>query len=290
MGRYSSCTYFDKFYDAVEKCFSAVSRADACTILRETILAPDDYELDFNDVTYTKPQIFDMLAHSLAKSCIFDNKEQWHSEFTENAANVIRHMNDGYISQENFDERTEFLNKAAKSEFMLFAALACTKAAQSNDMEFSEELILNIVRFREFGDLIEKYTSNEVNIETSVENFERAKPIYKMLKSLQNLGYYYNFSTKERAGLGINHEDDGDLRGNFNFYNWLKRLMLLQLRKEISVSESVSSQNKEELVKSPLSRISELRGIYNKRRFDSNRFNMLKQSQGSDNIGTKTDN
>ena len=66
--------------------------------------------------------------------------------------------------------------------------------------------------------------------------------------------------------------------------------MLLQLRKEISVSESVSSQNKEELVKSPLSRISELRGIYNKRRFDSNRFNMLKQSQGSDNIGTKTDN
>ena len=45
MGRYSDCTYFDALYDAVSELFPVVSRPEACTILRETILAPDDYEV-----------------------------------------------------------------------------------------------------------------------------------------------------------------------------------------------------------------------------------------------------
>ena len=43
MGRYTNCTYFYTLYDAVNDLFPAVSREEACTILRETILAPDDY-------------------------------------------------------------------------------------------------------------------------------------------------------------------------------------------------------------------------------------------------------
>lgn len=296
MGRYSSCTYFQTLYDAVKSNFPAVSSTDAATILRETILAPDDYELDFNDTIYTKHELLSMFGHTLAQECITDDKETTHAMILETTADIIKHMNDGYISQDDYSERQEFLEKINRYDFMLFAALAFTKASEENDASLFSELILNIVRLREIKDLIENYTPDIVNQETTVQDFERAKPIYKMLKSLQNLGYNYNFSVKERVSLGIDHEEDEDLGDKFNFTHWLKRLMLLQLRKEVAgtpATASVTVNNKEEEEDEPTSsydRIARLRGIYNKRKFDIQRFNMIEQTKNTSVEETETQN
>ena len=294
MGRYSNCTYFQTLYDAVESNFPAVSRNDAVTILRETILAPDDYELDFNDTVYTKHELLSMFGRTLAQKCVTDDKETTHAMILETTAEIIKHMNDGYISKEDYSERQDFLEKINRYDFMLFAALAFTKASENGEPELCDELTLNIIRLREIIDLIENYTPDIVDQETTVRDFERAKPIYKMLKSLQNLGYNYNFSIKERVSLGIDHEEDEDLKGNFNFNNWLKRLMLLQLRKEISISSapitSAVNTEKEEEPVSSYDRIARLRGIYNKRRFDIHRFNMIEQNKSSSVGDTETQN
>ena len=141
---------------------------------------------------------------------------------------------------------------------------------------------MNIIRFRELKDLIENYTPDMVDEETTVQDFERAKPIYKMLKSLQSLGYNYNFSAKERSSLNIDHEQDEDLTNRFNFYNWLKRLMLLQLRKEVSTplaKGTAMNVNASFEDLTDFDRIAQLRGTYNKRRFDRNRFNMLEHAK-----------
>lgn len=296
MGRYSSCTYFQTLYEAVESNFPAVSSTDAATILRETILAPDDYELDFNDTIYTKHELLSMFGHTLAQECITDDKETTHAMILETTADIIKHMNDGYISQDDYSERQEFLEKINRYDFMLFAALAFTKASGENNDSLFSELVLNIVRLREIKDLIENYTPDIVNQETTVQDFERAKPIYKMLKSLQNLGYNYNFSVKERVSLGIDHEEDEDLGDKFNFTHWLKRLMLLQLRKEVAgtpATASVTVNNKEEEEDEPTSsydRIARLRGIYNKRKFDIQRFNMIEQTKNTSVEETETQN
>ncbi|MBR1840707.1 MAG: hypothetical protein IJ778_01080 [Alphaproteobacteria bacterium] len=294
MGRYSSCTYFQTLYDAVKSNFPAVSDTDAATILRETILAPDDYELDFNDTVYTKRELLGMFGHTLAQKCITNDKETTHAMILETAADIIEHMNDGYISQDNYSERQEFLEKISRYEFMLFAALAFTKTSEEKDTLLFGELTLNIVRLREIKDLIENYTPDIVDKETTIQDFERAKPIYKMLKSLQNLGYNYNFSVKERVSLGIDHEEDEDLSDKFNFAHWLKRLMLLQLRKEVSApttaASTVVNDNKEDEPLSSYDRIARLRGIYNKRRFDIQRFNMIEQTKNASVENTETQN
>ena len=294
MGRYSSCTYFQTLYDAVKSNFPAVSDTDAATILRETILAPDDYELDFNDTVYTKHELLGMFGHTLAQKCITNDKETTHAMILETAADIIKHMNDGYISQDNYSERQEFLEKISRYEFMLFAALAFTKTSGEKDTLLFDELTLNIVRLREIKDLIENYTPDIVDKETTIQDFERAKPIYKMLKSLQNLGYNYNFSVKERVSLGIDHEEDEDLGDKFNFAHWLKRLMLLQLRKEVSApttaASTVVNDNKEDEPLSSYDRIARLRGIYNKRRFDIQRFNMIEQTKNASVENTETQN
>ena len=107
-----------------------------------------------------------------------------------------------------------------------------------------------------------------------------------MLKSLQSLGYDYNFSPKERAGLGIDHENDNDLSDNFNYEHWLKRLMLLQLSKEIAMDniDIAVPQNIEaaqEVEEDVSDRIAKLRGMADRRRFDKNRFRQLEESERS---------
>ena len=284
MGRYSSCTYFDALYDAVSRIFPAVNRPEACTILRETILAPYDYEVEFNNSSYTQEQIQELIAHELVNMCVDKTPEQTFQDMLEGAAQIMKHMNDGYITTEDYRERYEYLERINKQEFMLFSALAFFRAAGENDTKICDELILNVIRLREINDLILNYTRDAVEIEVSREEFEQARPIYKMLKSLQNLGYEYNFSPKERIGLGIDHEGDTDLNEDFGYENWLKRLMLLQLRKEIAmdnISEAAVAEHTkaENTVEDITDRIAALRGIAEKRRFDKNRFRQLEESE-----------
>lgn len=287
MGRYGECTYFYTLYNAVEECFPAVDYDNARTILREAILAPNDYTVEFSDAVYTQAQIFNLIGQALKGSCVEESPEQTHYNLVEQATEVIKHMNDGYISHEDYKERCDYLDLTAKYEFSLFAALACLRVADIlHDEKVYDELKLNIVRLREIRDIIQNYTRDEVDIVIERDEFERAKPIYRMLKSLQSLGYDYNFSPKERINLNIDHENDEDLTDRFNYYNWLKRLMLLQLRKEVSVTQNstVSAFDNRQNKLSPREmsdKIAQLRGTMGKRTFDKDRFLMLNKAENS---------
>lgn len=287
MGRYESCAYFNTLYEAVNNAFPRIDRNNARTILREVILAPDDYVVEFEDASYNKKQMMGIIARSLIGMCVKSSPQSTFEQTIEAVANIIKHMNDGYISAEDAEERRVFLEEAARSEFDLFTAYALRQATKQYNEDTLRELKLNIIRLREFRDLIENYTRDEVDTEVSRMEFEQARPIYKMLKSLQSLGYDYNFSPKERSGLGIDHEDDEDLTDSFNYVNWLKRLMLLQLRKETAElktdgTPAVNTQPQNSypsIIAGVEEQISQLRGTYDKRRFDKNRFIMLKQSK-----------
>ncbi len=291
MGRYENCTHFDALYDAAENCFPSISRQNACTVVREVMLAPNDYEVEFSNKTYNKTQIMKMLAKELALSCVYESPEQTHYDIMENAANIIKHMNDGYVSREDYQERTDFLEMVERYEFTLFTAFCLLRVASPDATERLEELRLNITRLREIRDLIQNYTRDTPDVEIGRDEYERAKPIYKMLKSLQSLGYNYNFSPKERSSLDIDHDDDNDLTESFSAENWLKRIMLLELRFEVNIpaelpaSTVVSAENSKTtanvLTENIGERIAKLRGTYNKRRFDKNRFLVLEKAEGS---------
>ena len=293
MGRYSNCSFFETLYDAVSQTFPAVTRPDACTILRETILAPDDYEVEFNNASYTQTQLCELIGHRLLTDCYTDSPEQNFLDILEGAAQIMKHMNDGYITTEDYNERNQYLEHIQKQEFMLFAALAFFRTAYIDDEKMYHEIILNIIRLREINDLIMQYTRDAVEIEVGREEFEQAKPIYKMLKSLQNLGYDYNFSLRERTSLGIDHENDADLTADFGYDCWLKRLMLLQLRKEIAMDSDESfaaavktaeADDEEDIS----ARIAKLRGMSDLRRFDKNRFLQLEEAEHSDDTDAET--
>ena len=78
MSRYEKCTYFSTLYDAVCNGFPQIDRANARTILREVILAPDDYTVEFEDSTYDKKQMMDLIAKALIALCISGSPQRTH--------------------------------------------------------------------------------------------------------------------------------------------------------------------------------------------------------------------
>lgn len=290
---YQDGKYFDSLYQTVQNCYPNLDKAAARDVLRELILSPKSDLITVGTEHYTKAEVIQNLQHFLNGENEEKSFDERYHDLLESALKTIKHMNDGYITEEDYKERNNFLDAINKKEFQVFTLLALLESCRfSEDSELIRQLIYKVRSLRELNDLIRLYTKDAVAVNTDVRDYEQAKLIYKMLKSLQSLGYGYTISPKEKENLGISHDDDEDLSEDYSFDNWLKRMMLLQLRRETRTADALNSNNLSAMFSSNIGksstlfdniggRITELRGALQKRRFDSNRFNMLEENYES---------
>lgn len=290
---YQDGKYFDSLYQVVQQCYPQLDKAGARDVLRELILAPKSDSITIGNAQYSRSEVIQTLQYPLNGENEEKPFDERYHDLMEAALKTIKHMNDGYITEEDYKERNNFLDKINKKEFQVFTLLALLESCRfSEDSELIRQLIYKVRSLRELNDLIRLYTKDAVAVNTDVRDYEQAKLIYKMLKSLQGLGYGYTISPKEKENLGISHDDDEDLSEDYSFDNWLRRLMLLQLRRETHATGAINSNNLSAMFESNIGksstffddiggRISELRGALQKRRFDSSRFNMLEENYES---------
>ena len=289
---YENHTDFEEVKKIVKGCFPEADDSQLITIMREVIFAPDDFELEYNGKKISRNEAAQKISEHICNDFTAADPKAEYDDMLENAAIIIKHTNDGYISDDDATERENFLIRINKREFDLYLALGvlCSGYVKENE-NLKNELIFRIRRLREMNDLIRKYSRDGKGIEVSRAEYERALPIYKMLKSLKGLGYGYNLSRKERISLDIDHDDDEDLSPDFAFSDWIKRLMLLQLRRmekinSMTITNSIRDfcQSDEKIGRTSTilddmnNKISELRGTIQKRRFDSGRFSMLEEA------------
>ena len=287
---YQDGKYFDSLYQVVQECYPQLDKSAAHDVLRELILSPKSDSINVGNLQYSRAEIIKELQPRLNGENEEKPFDERYHDLLESALKTIKHMNDGYITEEDYKERNNFLDKINKKEFQVFTLLALLESCHSSeDSELIRQLIYKVRSLRELNDLIRLYTKDAVAVNTDVRDYEQAKLIYKMLKSLQSLGYGYTISPKEKENLGISHDDDEDLSEDYSFDNWLKRMMLLQLRRETRTTDALNSNNLSAMFSSNIGksstlfdniggRITELRGALQKRRFDSNRFNMLEEN------------
>lgn len=289
---YENYNDFSNVRDVVKDCFPDANEAQLQTILREVVFAPDDYEIDYNGQKLNRKETAKKISEHICNNFALNDPKAEYDDLLECSASIIKHTNDGYISEEDAKEREDFLNKINKREFELYLALGVLHSGYvEGENSLKNELIFRIRRLREMNDLIRKYSRGEKGLEVGRAEYERALPIYKKLKSLKGLGYGYNLSRKERINLGIDHDEDEDLEEDFAFSDWIKRLMLLQLRRMEKINNMTNTnsirdfcQRDEKLgytstiLDDVNNKISELRGTIQKRRFDSGRFSMLEEA------------
>lgn len=289
---YEDYADFTEISKIVKDCFPDADDAQVQTILREVVFAPDDYEIEYNGQKLSRNEAAQKISEHICNDFAGDDPKAEYADMLESSAEIIKHTNDGYITDEDADERENFLIRINKREFELYMALSVLSSKYVKDEKnLKNELIFRIRRLREINDLIRKYSRAERGAEVGREEYERALPIYKMLKSLKGLGYGYNLSKKERLSLDIDHDDDEDLDNDYAFSDWIKRLMLLQIRRmekvnSMTITNSIRDfcQSDEKIGRTTTilddvnGKISELRGTIQKRRFDSGRFSMLEDA------------
>ena len=234
MLKYDKAEHFENLYIIIQEIFSNISRKEASHIVRELILSPHEDSININEKEFSKIDIVEYLSQF-----IDNNTEEEininYKELLEKSLKIIKHMNDGYITKEDFKERNELLKYINNKEFLLdfLLSLRLEFLAQQDD-DNNKHLIFKIIQLRELNDLIINYTKDEFETTTDKNEYEKAKIIYKLLKSLQTLGYGYTLSQKEKENMGINHNNDEDIHPEFEYFNQIKRLTLFQIERELN--------------------------------------------------------
>ncbi len=222
------------FADTVFKRYPDVDARRMKTIVRELVFAPSDRMIKINEIKRLSAEdLRFMIAREL--ECPFeevnvfkqesDVKEYF--EWLKKTTNILKHLNDGYVTQEDADERKAFLSLVELREYALMACLGLYKESNAP----SSQSRMNIVRYkvqklREIRSAILFLTREESSVVTTKSEFDAAKPYYQYFKNLQGLPFGYDASVEKRKELGISHENDNDLAQDYDYYKHLLNKVL----------------------------------------------------------------
>lgn len=233
-----------KISQALCASFQDIKKNRLNQLTREVIYAPqnrnikiNEKHLNISDLRYqladtlenmqgskktTSSTDFDMMMASSIETLNSEtNSEQEYFRWLDDCSEIIKNMNDGFVTKGDLDSRNDFLEMSHQREADLMLCLglyagsshpeAATKAAR---------LRYKLQKLREMRQVIETYTRNEADVKINKEEYETALPYYKLFKSLERLPYGEDLLA-ERKALGIDHGTDFDLSPAYDYHAWL---------------------------------------------------------------------
>ena len=171
-----------------------------------------------NKNAYANTDFDMMIASSIETLNSETNSEQEYFRWLDDCSEIIKDMNDGFVTKDDLDSRNNFLEMSHQREadlmlcLELYAGSSHPKAAEK-----AARLRYKLQKLREMRQVIEAQTKNEADVKISKQEYEMALPYYKLFKSLARLPYGEDLPAERRA-LGINHETDFDLSPSYDYY------------------------------------------------------------------------
>lgn len=216
-------------------------------LVRESVFAPpnrlvifQNFQVRASDLKYQLAHMID--AHGLLKAEYFaDHADNAEEEDTseeyfyclEKTTNIINHMNDGYVSEEDLTERNDFLNMLDRREAELMLSMCLYQSSRS--MQAPEQMKIiryKVQKLREMRSAIEQRTRDESGVEIIRAEYNLAIPYYKYFKGLQKVAFGYDISREQKVDLNINHDDDYDLQEEYNHKEHLRNIVLNEMKEE----------------------------------------------------------
>lgn len=147
--------------------------------------------------------------------------------------NILKNMNDGFVSDDDLTVRNKFLTDTDQRETELMLCLGLLdNCRHPKAHDFALNLRYKLQKLREMRSAIQLSTRNKSDVEINRTEYERAIPYYKAFKTLQKLPFGYDINKKQKIDLGIDHDDDDDLEENFSYYDLLLENTLNEMRQE----------------------------------------------------------
>lgn len=224
---------------------------------REVVFAPEDRNIGVSGRSLTASQLRYELANAIEETAssrtmefsekdmqiaLADNIENINSEtnsveeyfrWLDDTTNILKNMNDGFVTSEDLEMREDFLERAEQREAELMLCLGMFMGSSHPQAEDkAKSLQYKLQKLREMKSAIEITTRNQCDVEISRAEYERAIPYYKAFKALQKLPYGYDINRGQKINLGINHDDDEEFAEDYNFYNVLLENSLDEMKEE----------------------------------------------------------
>ena len=104
---YENHNDFSEVNQIVKDCFPEASDAEVQAILREVVFAPDDYEIEYQGKKFNRAELAQKISEHICNNFAKDDPKAEYDEMIENTASIIKHTNDGYVSDDDAIEREE---------------------------------------------------------------------------------------------------------------------------------------------------------------------------------------
>lgn len=128
----------------------------------------------------------------------------WLNETT----SILNHLNDGFISREDAQERENFLELTDQREADLMVCLGLYESCKSKEAEERIRFIrYKLQKLREMRTSIKFLTRTGQDVQTTRSEYDYAIPYYQYFKKLKNLPFGYDISAEQKRNLGIRFDD-----------------------------------------------------------------------------------
>lgn len=246
--------------EAIQKRYKLNSREESDLLARQMTLAPRDTKLKVGNqelkVEDMQRQIAmdvgEDLQFMIAGSIEMINSESTSSQeyfrWLEETEVIIQHMNDGFVSESDLNERNSFLDMSYQRETELLVCLGLYQNSVFPEAkEKYNELAFKLSKLRQMRSMIKQSTKDQADRKVEKAEYEKALEYYKAVKEYKKHDLYWQLPAEIQRNLGrkayelglnhgysdnrygIDHSQDKDLQANFNHYDWLREKILFSM-------------------------------------------------------------
>lgn len=174
-----------------------------------------------------------MVASSIETINSETSSSQEYFRWLDDASEIIKNMNDGFVSEADLNERNAFIDMSHQRETELLVCLSLySNSNNPQAAQKAEQIRYKLKKLREMRSAIENSTKNEADVKVTEEEYHNAVPYYKLYKGLAKLPFGYDIPPEQKRQLGIDHEDDEDISDDSLLFDQLINAMLDDMRSD----------------------------------------------------------
>lgn len=247
---------------SLEKQYANISEANKKIAVREMLFAPDSRMIEIDDRRKMGAKDLRFMTANTLETPVDEGTNVGYAKSIEDinsgidpvaeyfswlneTTSILKHLNDGFITKEDAEEREQFLEITDQREADLMVCLGLYESCKSKEAQERIKFVrYKLQKLREMRTSIKFLTRTGQDVETTRSEYDAAIPYYKYFKNLQRLPFGYDMPYEQKLKLGICHENDEDLAESYDHYADIVNAMLDQMRQNDISATLVNMQQK----------------------------------------------
>lgn len=241
--------YLSIIHRAIKKQYPKLPDKETAVLSREVIFAPQNYNTlsDSKKMPITEvrenladliereastknfipysldSEIADLIEQSNCETSSMNEYYRWISA----TQDILQHTGDGEVTDEDLDERKQFLSMSYDREAEILLCLALYEGAPSpQNKEKSDLLLFKLARLREMRSIVQNTASYTNHIHK--DHMWQQYCHYCQELSKKNIPITANFNLN--LNINIDHSKDEDLNENYSHLEYIQEIILLMMR------------------------------------------------------------